>query len=107
MKRLEHIRTLRNRASQFQAKTPHGAVMVLAQIAQEKQRLGQERGTWARRIEKIDKRLQEIASKQDQLSALANLAPATNAHCWHGEEGHAADLVAGLPPGFKEVTVKY
>jgi hypothetical protein len=107
MKRLEHIRTLRNRASRFQAKTPHGAVMVLAQVAQEKQRLGQERGTWARRIEKIDKRLQEIAAMEDQLSALASLARVTGAHCRHGEEGNAAELVAGLPPGFTEVTVKY
>ena len=30
MRRLEHIRTLRNQTSRFQAKTPSGAVMVPA-----------------------------------------------------------------------------
>jgi hypothetical protein len=106
MKRLEHIRTLRNQTSQSQAKTPHGAMMALAQIAQEKQRLGQERGTWARRIEKIDHRLEEIAGMEQQLLTVA-LAGNLKA----SSPGAAADGLAGLardlPPGFTEVTVKY
>ena len=106
MKRLEHIRTLRNQASRFQAKTPHGAVMVLAQIAQEKQRLEQERGTWQRRVQKIDKRLKEIAGMEEKLSVLARLARPPDS-CRTSEEGIPADLAAGLPPGFKEVTVRY
>ena len=80
--------------------------MVLAQIAQEKQRLEQERGTWARRIEKIEKRLKDIAGMEEKLSVLARLArPSGGSRT--SEEGTPADLVAGLPPGFKEVTVRY
>jgi Tfp pilus assembly protein PilN len=106
VKRLEHIRTLRNQASRFQAKTPHGAVMALAQIAQEKQRLEQERGSWERRIQKIEKRLKEIAGIARRLTVLARLAPAPDS-CRTGGEEIPAELAAGLPPGFKEVTVRY
>ncbi|MGD0201416.1 MAG: hypothetical protein ABSD27_11760 [Bryobacteraceae bacterium] len=106
MKRLEHIRTLGNLTSRSQAKTPHGAMMTLAQIAQEKQRLEQERGNWEKRLEKIDHRLQEIAGMEEQLLRVALAG--------HGKaftRGAAANCLAGLatdlPPGFTEVTVKY
>jgi Tfp pilus assembly protein PilN len=106
MKRLEHIRTLRNQASRFQGKTPHGAVMALAQIIQEKQRLELERGGWERRVQKIEKRLKEIAGMEEKLSTLARLArPPGSSRS--SEEGTPADLVAGLPRGFKEVTMRY
>lgn len=101
MKRLEHIRTLRNQTSRFQAKTPNGAVMVLAQIAQEKQRLEQERGNWQARVHKIDARLKEIDRMEKQLLAVTtfNRGPA--------EESQPAHDSNGLPPGFTEVTVRY
>lgn len=106
MKRLEHIRTLRNQTSRSQAKTPHGAMMALAQIAQEKQRLEQERGTWQKRIEKIDQRLQEIAGMQEPLLKVALSGSGKTS-----PNGDAANGLAGLardlPPGFTEVTVKY
>ena len=107
MKRLEHIRTLRNQMSRFQAKTPHGAAMALAQVAQEKQRLEQERGAWARRIEKIDKRLREIAGMEWKLSLLARLAAGPDSGRPGGEEIPAELATGGLPPGFREVTVRY
>jgi hypothetical protein len=103
MKRLEHIRTLRNQTSRFQAKTPHGSWMVLAQIAQERQRLEQERGTWERRVQKIDHRLKEIAGMEAQLLAVAGVNG--SAGCSGAEP--EIDLASGLPPGFTQVTVKY
>jgi hypothetical protein len=101
MKRLEHIRTLRNQTSRFQAKTPNGAVMVLAQIAQEKQRLEQERGNWQARVHKIDARLKQIDQMEKQLLTVAsfNHAPAQERESAHGSDG--------LPPGVTEVTVRY
>ena len=101
MKRLEHIRTLRNQTSRFQAKTPNGAVLVLAQTGHEKQRLEQERGHWQARIYKIETRLKEIDRMQQQLLTVANFSrcPAVE-----GPPGHAS---SGLPPGFTEVTVRY
>jgi Tfp pilus assembly protein PilN len=106
VKRLEHIRTLRNQPSRFQAQTPHGAVMALAQLIQERQRLEQERGAWERRIQRIEKRLKEIAGMEGKLSLLARLAPASDSCRGVGEE-IPAELAAGLPPGFREVTVRY
>lgn len=79
--------------------------MALAQIIQERQRLEQERGAWEKRIQKIEKRLKEIAGMEGKLSLLARLAPAPDS-CRTGEE-IPAELAAGLPPGFKEVTVRY
>jgi hypothetical protein len=73
MRRLEHIRTLRNQASRFQAKTPGGAVMALGQVCQERQRLEQEKENWQRRIEKIDLRLREIARIEQRLLTAAKL----------------------------------
>jgi septal ring factor EnvC (AmiA/AmiB activator) len=106
MKRLEHIRTMRNQTSRSQAKTPHGAMMVLAQIAQEKQRLEQERGTWESRIQKIEKRLKEIAEMEQRLFAVA-LAGNGKASSKGAAANGLAGLATDLPPGFTEVTVKY
>jgi Tfp pilus assembly protein PilN len=80
--------------------------MALAQIIQERQRLEQERGAWERRIQKIEKRLKEIAGMEGRLTLLARLAPASDS-CRSGGEEIPAELAAGLPPGFKEVTVRY
>jgi hypothetical protein len=73
MKRLEHIRTLRNQASRFQAKTAGGAVMALGQVCQERQRLEQEKENWQSRIRKIDLRLREIACIEQRLLTAAKL----------------------------------
>ena len=106
MKRLEHIRTLRNQASRFAAKTSHGAVMVLAQMAQEKQRLLSERGNWERRLQKIDHRLAEIAVREQQLCALTGLAGASASSPLPGD-GASNGSASNLPPGFTEMTVQY
>jgi hypothetical protein len=101
MKRLEHIRTLRNQTSRFQAKTPNGAVIVLAQVAQEKQRLEQEKSNWAIRIRKIEARLQQIKHMETELLAVANFqrrsAKRTDPTGFSGE----------LPPGVAELTMRY
>jgi hypothetical protein len=73
MRRLEHIRTLRNQPSRFQAQTPGGAVMALGQVCQERQRLEQEKENWQRRIQKIDLRLREIVRIERRLLAAAKL----------------------------------
>jgi Tfp pilus assembly protein PilN len=80
--------------------------MALAQLIQERQRLEQERGAWERRIQRIEKRLKEIAGMEGKLTVLARLAPASDSFRTGGEEV-PAELAAGLPLGFKEVTVRY
>ena len=102
MKRLEHIRTLRNQTSRSQAKSPTGAVMVLAQISQEKQRLQQERGNWERRLQKIDARLREIAGMEQRLCATANFERPPE-----GSGPTPGKTNGGPPPGFAELTMKY
>jgi FtsZ-binding cell division protein ZapB len=101
MKRLEHIRTLRNQTSRFQAKTPNGAVIVLAQVAQEKQRLEQEKSNWATRIRKIEGRLKEIKQMETQLLAVAHL------HRRSAKRTDPAGLSGDLPPGVAELTMRY
>ena len=101
MKRLEHIRTLRDQTSRSQAKTPGGAIIVLAQVAFEKQRLQQEKCTWETRIRKIEARLKEIEEMETQLLAVANL------HHGSGNAQQPAGCSGHLPPGFTEVTVRY
>jgi hypothetical protein len=106
MKRLENIRTLRNQTNRNEKKTPYGAMMALAQLTQEKQRLGQERATWERRIQKIDHRLEEIAGLETPLLVLAG-----NAGLQASMKVSAANSLPGsgrdLPPGFTEVNLKY
>jgi hypothetical protein len=101
MKRLEHIRTLRNQTARFQAKRPSGAVIVLAQVAQERQRLEQEKANWEARVRKIDARLKEIHRMEEQLCAVAGF-PGSSAD-YAGTPG----LSSGLPAGFTQMTVKY
>jgi hypothetical protein len=78
----------------------------LEHIAQEKQRLEQERGNWERRIRKIDNRLGKIAATEQQLLTIAKLN-ISGGSSREAEEASTADLLGGLPPGFSEVTVKY
>mgnify|MGYP001106949990 FL=1 len=101
MKRLEHIRTLRNQTARMQAKTPGGAVMVLAQLAQEKHRLQQEKGNWETRVHKIEARLKKIEEMEEQLLSVANLLRTSRA----GKPG--AGLDRDLPPGFTAAVLRY
>jgi hypothetical protein len=105
MKRLEHIRTLRNQTNRSQKKTPYGAMMALAQLTQEKQRLAQERGTWERRLQKIDRRLEEIAKLETPLLVLAGNAGLQASMKVSGANGSAGGQE--LPAGFTEVSLKY
>ncbi len=98
MKRLEHIRTLRNMASRFQAKTPSGAVMALGQVCQEKQRLEQEKENWASRIQKIDLRLKEIARIEQRLLAVTKL---------NRRGSHAREQGSRSAGGPAEFTMRY
>jgi hypothetical protein len=81
-------------------------MMVLAQIAQEKQRLEQERGAWESRIQKIEKRLKELAAMEQRLFAVARTGSMV-VSCQRAQGEERADLAAGLPPGFTEVMVRY
>jgi hypothetical protein len=101
MKRLEHIRTLRNCTSRLEAKTPQGAVTVLAQIAPEKRRLEHEKSNWGARIRKIEGRLKEIAQMEEQLLAVAGFKRSA------AEEKEPAGPSSSLAPGFTEMTMRY
>lgn len=69
MKRLEHTRIIRGRI--VHAKNPTEAVMHLAQFARERHRLQQERSSLAKRLERIEARLTEIAGSETRLAPLA------------------------------------
>lgn len=59
-KGLKDIRTMRAQVSRFRAKTPYGALIQLAQLAQRRARLVDEMRRWEERIEQINSRLEEV-----------------------------------------------
>jgi hypothetical protein len=77
MRRLEYTR--RGRAVTTQAKNATEAVMCLAQVARERQRLQQERITLEKRMRMIATRLLQLAGAERQLVPVLQLAGASEA----------------------------
>jgi hypothetical protein len=88
MKKLEFERP-RTRSLRSHARNPADAVMVLAQVARERHRLGQERQSLVKRMKRIEERLSAITATETKLvpmiridklgSVIATDTPATAA----------------------------
>jgi hypothetical protein len=72
MKRLDYSRRARN--TRAHTNNAAEAVMFLAQVARERQRLEQERRSLERRLRKIDSRLTQIAGAETRLVPVIQLA---------------------------------
>lgn len=106
-KGLDNIRTVRNQVTRFRAQTPYGALIGLAQLAQEKDRLHVEKSNWEKRIQKIQERFREIAEMEEWLRAFADRDLSVHAPEQSSENKNSGNPSRRLPPGFTEVTVKY
>lgn len=104
-RRMEHVRTMRNKVTPFQAATASGALMGLAQLGQEKERLMNEKKNCAKRIEKIEARLTKIAATEAWLRPAAGLSPLPEPAAKNGNQSRAES--SGLPPDFDEVEIMY
>ena len=69
MRRLEFERP-RTRSVRSTPRTPAEAVMVLAQVSRERNRLGQERQSLAKRMKRIESRLTAIAVAETKLTPI-------------------------------------
>ncbi|MBE0478212.1 hypothetical protein IBX65_03700 [Candidatus Aerophobetes bacterium] len=66
-KGIRNIRTLRGRVDKCRAKTPQGALIELAQLAQKKARLHKEMKRWEEKIKQINSELEQIATMEEWL----------------------------------------
>jgi len=107
-KGLEAITTLRGLVDRFHTRTPHGALIELARLKQERARLQEELRRWARRIEQIKGRLEEIGEIEPWLYKLAGNAQESPgpAPIESGQaEGEKKPL--DVPAGLREVVLRY
>jgi hypothetical protein len=74
MRRLEFERP-RTRSVRSTPRTSAEAVMVLAQVSRERNRLGQERESLAKRMKRIESRLNAIAVAETKLAPMVAYAP--------------------------------
>lgn len=101
-KGLANIRTMRGHVDKFRAKTPQGALVELAQLAQEKIRLRDEMKRWGERIEQIQSRLKQINKMEKWLYRFVEglEVPST-------ASGQSEKSSPSLPPGFQEMSIRY
>jgi hypothetical protein len=74
MRRLEFERP-RTRSVRSTPRTSAEAVMVLAQVSRERNRLGQERQSLAKRMKRIESRLNAIAVAETKLAPMVAYGP--------------------------------
>lgn len=70
-KGLEAITTLRGLVDRFHTRTPYGALIELARLSRERERLGHEIRRWEKRSEQIRARLEEIKEAEKWLYEIA------------------------------------
>lgn len=100
MRRLEYTR--RTRSAPGHARNASEAVLVLAQVTRERQRLQQERSALEKRIRNIELRLSQIAGTETRL------VPAIQLQLDRMSASVPAQATAvALPPGTDEVTLRY
>lgn len=97
MRRLEYER--RTRTVPGHARNAAEAVMCLAQVARERHRLGQERRTLAKRIQRIEARLTAIAATETKLVPLIQAE--------HAPAAVPGRLARPLPPQSGAMTLHY
>jgi len=101
-KGLESIRTLQGQVSRFRIKTPHGALIELARLAQKKEQLRMGLGRWQGRIRKIQSELEEIDKTEKWLRQFVDDRQVPSATRLQGKESSPS-----VPPGFHEMKIRY
>ena len=100
-KGLEAITTLRSLVDRFHTRTPHGALIELARLKQERARLQEELRRWERRIEQIKGRLEEIGETEPWLYKLAGDAQESPG------SADAKKKPLDVPAGLREMVLRY
>ncbi len=100
-KGLESIRTLRGLVDKFHTRTPQGALIELARLKQERERLSDEMIRWEGRIEQIKARLEEIGEMEQWLYKVAGNAQESPGTA----EGEKKPL--DVPAGLREIVLRY
>jgi hypothetical protein len=101
-KGMEDLRSLRGQVNRFRAKTCHGALIELAQLAQEKLRLREEIKRWERRTKQIQSRLEEIGKMEKWLYQFVDGSQAASAN-----QRQVKKSSSPLPPGVREMNIQY
>lgn len=101
-KGLESIRTTRSQVDRFRARTPHGALIELAQLAQKKVRLREEVKRWEERIKQIQSRLEEIDKMEKWLYEFVDGSQPPSHSPSRGKKSSLP-----VPPGFDEMKIRY
>jgi uncharacterized protein (DUF305 family) len=99
---METLRSLRGQVNRFRAKTGHGALIELAQLAQEKARLCEEMKRWEKRIKQIQSRLEEIDKMKKWLYGFVDGSQAPSAVTLRGKKSSPQ-----VPPGCEEMNIRY
>ena len=102
-KGLKNIRTLRGQANKFRARTPQGALIELAQLAQKKARLRDEMERWQERIGQIQSKLRELDKTEKWLYRFVDASGGAPP----GPSSRDKRSSPGVSPGFREVNVRY
>jgi len=103
-KGLESVRTLRGQVSKFRIKTPAGALIELARLAQKKEQLRLERERWYGRIRKIQSELEEIDKSEIWLNQFVDDRQVPSATLLPGKSKKSSPSV---PAGFREMNIQY
>jgi len=100
-KGMETLRSLRGKVNRFRAKTPQGALIDLARLAQEGVRLCEEMKRWQKRISQIEFRLEEIEKMKKWLYQFVDSPEVPSAS---SQDKKSSPQV---PPGFHEMKIRY
>jgi len=100
-KGMEDLRTLRGQVNRLRARTPHGALIELARLTQEKVRLCEEMKRWQERINQIQSRLEEIDKMKKWLYQFVD-SPEVPSASSQGKKSSPP-----VPPGFQEMKIRY
>jgi len=101
-KGLKDIRTIRGQVGKFRARTPHGALIELAQLAQKKMRLHGEMKRWEERIGQIQSELKEIDKMEKWLYRFVDGSEVSSIASSPDKKSSPA-----TPSGFQEMKIRY
>ena len=96
-------KTLGSEVDRFKARTPQGALVQLARLTQERQRLQQEMERWEHRMGEIRRRLREIAEMEAWLHQFVDTSPGVERTNPTGDGKNPSPVL----PDPKELTFRY
>jgi hypothetical protein len=98
---MKDLRSVRGQVNRLRAKTPQGALIELAQLAQERVRLCEEMKRWEKRTTQIQSRLEEIDKMKKWLYHFVD-GPEVPSASSQGKKPSPQ-----VPPGFQEMKIRY